>query len=196
MIGFYSSNTSVVACQDMGPPKSNWTTAAATLDTKHLTNCNTASPLTGAQVSAALAGFGGIFVFAGNLDSVSETVDVDNAELAGPEAARTAPTGSVTRRFTLTFSRRTFRGTLTAKNDYSCAGKTKVTIFRKATTPVRVGTTATSGANRKEQFGPATFSLTRKTVVKGTYYASVPKTKSSRDGNTCRAARSKTVSSR
>lgn len=197
-IGFHSTNSSVAACEYLEPwaPSSIWSAVAVTLDPNHLSDCNTPRTLTGAQLRAALAGFDGIFVFAGNVDGVSETVDVDNAQLAGPQAAKTAPTGSVTRKFTLTHSRRTFRGTLTARYDYSCAGNTKVTIYRKAKRPVKVGTARASAPNLKWQDGPATFSFKVKKVVKGSYYASARKAKSGLDGNSCVAAKSKTVKAR
>ncbi len=196
-IGFHSTNSAVLACEYLEPwaPSSNWSTVAVPLDPQHLNDCMTPKPLTGAQLRAALAGFDGIYVFAGNVDSVPETVDVDNARLAGPPAPVAAPTGSVARKFTLAYSQGAFSGTLAARYDYSCAGTTQVTIFRAGSKPAKVGTATTSAPDPTKKLGPASFSLTRK-VAKGTYYASAAKSTSSLDGNACAAAKSAKVTVR
>jgi hypothetical protein len=121
-------------------------------------------------------------------------LSVDNASLAGPQTPVTAPTGAVTRQ--LTFGRwvdsgpRWFQGKIISADDYSCiAGTTKVTIFREAKKPVKVGTTTTTSLPP----GSASFWLKLKKNVKGSYYASVTRSESPLDGNICKAARSKGV---
>ena len=193
-VGFFSNNSSVAPCEDLGGNE-GWVTDAATLDTSHLVECGTSTPLTGAQASAALAGFQTIFVYIVGTGT-SDTFGIDNAALSGPQSAGSHPTGHVTREFTLVYKSRKFQGTLIATDDYSCAGKTKVTIFRKAKKPVKVGTVTTSAPNLQKLFGPATFSFKLKKVVKGSYYASAAKAKSGLDGNSCVAAKSKTVKAR
>lgn len=193
LVGFFSDNSGVLPCVDVGAVGSAWATYTATLDTGHLVDCVTNNPLTGAQASAALAGFDSMFVLVGDTDNSVDNVSLDNAALAGPQTPVTPPTGAVSRKFTLTYSAHKFQGTLAAVNDYSCAGKTKVTIFRKGKKPVKVGTVTTSAPNLQLQSGAAKFSLKLKKVVKGSYYASVKKAKSGLDGNTCSAANSKTV---
>ncbi len=196
VIGFFSSNASALACEDLGAPTSSWATYTVTLDVSHLISCSTGKPLTGPQASADLAGFEGIVVGAGNLDNVGEVVDVDNATLAGPQAGQTPPTGTVSRALTLTYKAHKLSGALTAADDFSCAAKTKVTIFEKAKKPVKVGTATTSAANQQVQSGPATFTFKLKKSEKGKFYASAGKTTSKLDGNKCRAATSKSVTVR
>src|SRR5579863_4025674 len=174
-VGFFSDNSSVAPCEDLGGNE-GWSTDAVTLDTSHLVDCDTRKPLTGPQTSAALAGFQAMFVYILG-SGTSDTFGIDNAALSGPQSAGSAPTGRVAREFTLVYKSRKFQGTLLAADDYSCAGKTKVTIFRKAKRPVKVGTVRTSAPNLLKEFGPATFSFKPKKVVKGTYYASAGKAK-------------------
>ena len=190
-VGFFSNNSSVAPCEDLGSNE-GWSTDAVTLDTSHLVQCGTSTPLTGAQASAALAGFQAMFVYIVG-SGTSDTFGIDNAALSGPQSAGSHPTGHVTREFVLAYKSRRFHGTLVAADDYSCAGKTKVTIFRKAKKPVRVGTVTTSAPKQNMLFGPASFSFKLKKVVKGTYYASAAKAKSALDGNSCVAAKSRTV---
>ncbi len=194
-VGLFSDNSSVVPCEDLGAIGEGWNTEAVTLDTSHLVECGTSTPLTGAQASAALAGFQAIFVYIAGTGT-SDTFALDNAALSGPQSAGSPPTGHVTREFTLVYKSRKFQGTLVGADDYSCAGKTEVTIFRKAKKPVKVGTVTTSAPNLLKEFGPATFSFKPKKVVEGSYYASAGKTKSGLDGNSCVAAKSKTVKAR
>ena len=189
-IGFFSGNSSVLACEDMGLAGVGWETHAATLDTSHLIDCNTSNPLTGPQASAALAGFRAMFVYISGTGTFV-TVGIDNAAHSGPTTAGGHPTGAVTRAFTLAYKARTFQGTLTAPDDYSCAGKVKVSIFRKGKrAAVKTGTTSTPDSHT--QGGPAKFSIKLK-VGPGTYYAKVKKATSSLDGNSCDAAASKSV---
>src|SRR4029077_20347000 len=100
-IGFVSDNAAVAVCDDVGTPASSWTTYTLTLDTSHLVQCFSGNPLTRAQASAELAGFGQVFVLAKNSDDIAETLDVDNAELSPPNVAVTPPTGKVARTITL-----------------------------------------------------------------------------------------------
>ena len=190
-VGFFSNNSSVAPCEDLGSNE-GWSTDAVTLDTSHLVDCDTSKPLTGPQASAALAGFQAMFVYIKGTGTI-DTFGIDNAALSGPHSAGTAPTGRVTREFTLVYKSRKFQGTLVAADDYSCVGKTKVTIFRKGKKPVKVGIVTTSAPNPQKEFGPATFSFKLKKVVKGTYYASAAKSKSALDGNRCKAGASKGV---
>ncbi len=192
-IGFFSSNTAALACEDLGTPASVWTTYSVTLDTSHLLDCYTGNPLSGAQASAALAGFKAMFVSAGNTENVPEQVNVDNVILSPPDVGQTPPTGKVARTLTLAFKRGKLSGSLVAANDYSCAGKVRLTIFRKAKKPVKVGTVTTSAPDMKKFPAPASFSFKLKKVVKGTYYASAAKATSGLDGNSCVAAKSKSV---
>jgi hypothetical protein len=190
-IGFVSSNSGAEPCGGViYNPGSGWITDMVTLAGKHLDDCQAVGVLNAAQVNAALAGFDAVFVFAGNADSVSETVDVDNAELKGPQVVGSHPTGAIPRYFAFAHKAGTFHGWLGSYYDFSCVGHAQVTIFRKATTPVKVGTTRTRAANKH---GLATFTFTLKTIVKGSYYASAAKVKSSLDGNTCNAAKSTSV---
>ncbi len=193
-IGFWSGNSSVYACQDLGPTTAAWSTDTATLDASHLDDCSTGRPLTGPQLTAALAYFGGIVVRAGDYESVAATVDVDNAELSAPQAAVTPPTGAIARVLVLgRYRRGKFRGTLTSALDFSCASKMKVTVFRDARRPVKVGTVTTSVPQLWKHTAPTTFTLKLSAAKKGTYYATAAKTKSALDGNTCSAAKSKNV---
>lgn len=192
-VGFFSSNSSVLPCADMGVTGFGWKTESLTLDTSHLVDCVTSNPLTGAQASAALAGFEAMIVAPSVTNNNSITVGLDNAQLNGPDLAVTPPTGTVARAFTLKYSAHTFKGTLTAPYDFSCASKAKVTIFRKAKKPVKVGTATTSAPNLHMTDGPTTFSFKLKKVVKGSYYASATQVKSSLDGNTCTPVKSKSV---
>jgi hypothetical protein len=191
-VGFFTNNGSVLPCERMGAVGAGWETKAVTLDTSHLVDCATTKPLTGAQASAALAGFQAMVVFPYGTGT-SDIFGIDNAALSGPQLAETPPTGAVTRAFTLAYKSRTFKGELLAKDDFSCAGRTKVTIFRKAKKPVKAGTATTSAPNLEKEFGPTTFSFKLKKVVRGSYYAAVTKSKSSLDGNRCNAEKSKSV---
>jgi hypothetical protein len=195
VIGFFTNNSNVVPCQDTGGPfATGWNTYWITLDPSGLDDCNkTNTPLTAAQATAALAGFDSMFVYVFANDKLADTVNLDNASLSGPQTAVSPPTGTVTRKFTLTYKARKLQGTLTAAVDYSCAGKTKITIFRQTKKPVKVGTTTTSAPNPQKEFGPAKFSFTLKKLVKGSYYVRVTMAKSPLDGNTCNAARSNSL---
>jgi hypothetical protein len=195
VIEFSTNNSNVEACQDTGGPFANgWHTYSITLDPSGLDDCKkTDTPLTVAQATAALAGFDGVYAYVFANDKQADfTVNLDNASLSGPQTAVTPPTGTVTRQFTLMHTGRKFQGTLTASDDYSCAGETKVTIFRKAKKPVKVGTATTSAPNTRK-FGSAKFSFKLKRLVKGSYYASAGKAQSPLDGNTCNAAHSNSV---
>jgi hypothetical protein len=188
LVGFYSSNSNAQPCA-AGTPGASWTTDSATLDAKHFNNdCGYPYLLNAAKVNAALAGFKGIFLYAGNVGGVSETLDVDNAELTGPLAGGSHPVGTIATAFgTFAYKRGKFHGTLYAGYDFSCVEGKQVTIFRKATKPVKIGTTTTSASTT---YGSTPFTLTPKKILKGSYYASVTKQKSSLDGNTCAAAQS------
>jgi hypothetical protein len=203
--GFFSSNSSVIPCNEAGVVGTSWDTYSVPLDTGDLFDCAKvmqcttpiciqAAQLTGAQVSAALAGFEAMVVFPLDIDSAPDTVNLDNAALAGPQVAVTPPAGKVMRTLTLgPYRRGKITGTIIAGDDYSCAGKETVTIFRKAKKPVKVGTTKTSAPNLQKEDGPATFSFKLKKPVKGSYYASATKATSRLDGNSCNAVTSKTV---
>src|SRR5262249_34691527 len=184
---------------DVGVLAAGWHTYWTTLDPSGLDDCNRPdTPLTAAQASAALAGFDQMFVYTFYNDSSgpSDHFNLDNASLSGPQSPVTPPSSTVTRKFTLIHHRRTFLGTLTAADDFSCAGKTNLTIFRKAKKPVKVGTATTSAPNLRQKVGSAKFSFKLKKVVKGSYYASAMKAKSPLDGNTCNAAHSNSISVR
>jgi hypothetical protein len=132
-------------------------------------------------------------VIPNDTDNNPDTVSLDNAMLAGPDVAVTPPVGKVTRVLTLGRSRwGKFLGVLIAEGDYSCAANAKVSVFevRKGKAPLKVGTVAP----RVKPFvgGTATFSLKVKAGA-GRYYATVAKAKSSLDGNTCSAAKSRSV---
>lgn len=194
VIGFRTNNSNVEPCQEVGGFMAGWHTYWTALDPSGLDDCHkTNTPLTAAQATAALAGFDGMFVFAFDNDNMADSVNLDNASLSGPQTAVAPPTGTVTRRFTLVYKARKFQGMLTAADDYSCAGTTKVTIFRKAKDPVKVGTATTSAPDLREKFGPATFSFKLRNMVEGSYYASATKAKSPLDANACNAARSNAV---
>jgi hypothetical protein len=152
--------------------------------------------LTGAQASAELAGFGQVFVLAKNSDGVAETLDVDNSELSAPNKAVTRPTGKVARTVTLAYKANKLTGSLISLDDYSCVGKAKVTIFKKAKKPQKIGTVTASAPNLKLTPAPAKFSLKLRKRAKGKFYASAAKTRSKLDGNSCSGARSNTVTGR
>lgn len=192
-IGFESNNTRRILCEDFGQPTATWATYTVMLDASHLIDCESGKPVSGATVRAALAGFKAIDIDATNFSNVGEVVDVDNAELSPPEIGEKPPTGSVKRALTLKYAAHKLSGTLTAAEDYSCAGKVKVTIFEKSAKPLKVGTVTTSAPNLNELSGPATFSLTLPKSATGKFYAAAAKATSKLDGNSCRAVESKTV---
>jgi hypothetical protein len=191
-IGFLSSNSVEEPCVGVHNPGSGWITVTATLKAP-VFGCLSPFAISAAQVNAALAGFKGMLVYAVDASGVSETLDVDNAELKGPPVAGSHPTGTVARYLTLAYKSGKFHGTLSAAYDFSCALRKGVTIFRKAATPVKVGTTTTSASTK---YGSTAFTFTPKKIVKGSYYATVPKAKSSLDGNTCPAAKSSSAAIR
>jgi hypothetical protein len=197
VVGFFTNNADVVPCQEVGPLAAGWHTYWITLDRSGLDDCHkTDTPLTPAQATAALAGSDGMFAYVFDSDNGADTVNLDNASLAGPLTPVAAPSGTVTRKFMFTHTERKLVGTLTAPYDFSCAGKTRVTIFRKAKRPVKVATTTTSAPNRRNALGPATFSFKLKRTATGSYYASVVRATSSLDGNACSAAHSNRVTLR
>jgi len=197
-IELYSTNSDAWSCLDTGVLPQDWHTYSITLDTTGLTRCD-GSPFTAAQLRAALVGFAGVEVISPNNDPGPD-LSVDNASLSGPQTPVTAPTGTATRSLTLryvggaylhhVYVRHRFLGRIGSLDDFSCLGPMKVTIFRNAKKPVEVGTATTRTTTR-----PAweSFSFKLKTVVKGSYYASVTNSESPLDGNTCDAARSKGV---
>ena len=195
-----SNNSSVALCsKTAGALATAWTTYSVNLDLSGFQNCvpwpsGSRKPLTGAMVSAALAGFRLIEVSVSNHGAGSYDLGLDNASLSGPKSAVTPPTGTITRAFTkLRLRGHRLRGSLVAANDYSCAGKTRITIFRRGKEhPVKVATATTSAANRLEG-GAAPFRLKLQKVHNGVYYARVARSKSLLDGNTCEATRSKGV---
>jgi len=193
VVGFSSSNAFDLVCEDFGTPTSSWDTYTVTLDPTKLIDCDTEQPVTGAQLSAALAGFESMFVGADNLNSVKETVDVDNAALSPPNVAATPRTGRVARSF-LVFASKAHKltGWFSAPDDYSCAEKTKLTIFEKGKKPVKVGTVTTS-SKVLPHYPATTFSFKLKKSAKGKFYASAAKTTSKLDGNRCAAVTSKSV---
>ena len=71
-----------------------------------------------------------------------------------------------------------------------------MTIFKKAKKPEKIGSVTASAPNLKLTPAPAKFSFTLKKRAKGKFYASVAKVTSKLDGNTCVAARSKSVTVR
>jgi hypothetical protein len=183
VIGLSSTNSAAGPCLDTGELPQGWHTYSITLDASGL-RCG-GSSLTAAEVRAALVGFAGMSVSAPAFGP-APTVSLDNASLSGPQTPVTAPIGKVTRTLTLRRRGGVFRGTIVAADDYSCAKTMKVTIFRKAKKPARTGTATTDDPPNGES---ASFTLDKR-VVKGSYYASVTKTKSPLDGNTCSLARS------
>jgi hypothetical protein len=189
-IGLFSANATTRACQDFGAPPSSWTTYTVKLTRHNLVDCSSNLPLTGAQVTAALAGFTSMYVAAVNDDGVSETVDVDNARLSGPKTAGTAPTGNIQRWLTLTHTAQKLTGTLLSFDDFSCAGKVNVAIFEKGRKH-KIATVKSRGQVKDRE--RATFSLELKPDAKGTYYASIAKATSKLDGNSCIATKSSPV---
>jgi hypothetical protein len=199
VIGFHTNNSSVWPCQDVGSLGAGWATVSITLDLNDLRDCNTAfgipgKSLTPAQASAALAGFASMFVHVINHDVGAYNVSLDNASLSGPQSPVTAPTGTLVRQLRMSTNAlsnggREVWGTLMAPDDYSCAGKMKVTIFRRADATVKVATAITSA-----QVGDAaSFSVTVRNIRHAFYYASVVSSESPLDGNTCYVTRSKGV---
>jgi hypothetical protein len=198
-VGFFSKNSLVLPCVIQGNLGAAWTTVTATLNTGHLRNCNSnakAPPrLTGAQASAALADYDGMFVIPHDTDSNPDTVSLDNAMLAGPVVAVTPPRGTVSRVLELgRYMGGMFKGRFTAPNDFSCAGKEKVSVFevRRREAPLKIGTVMSRTPTVQHKDVSTTFTLKVK-ARKGTYYASLTKAKSSLDGNTCNAAKSNRV---
>ncbi len=190
-----SNNSSVSLCSTTaGAVATTWTTYSVNLDPSGFESCFSRKPLTGALVSASLAGFRLIEVSVTNHGTGSYDLGLDNASLSGPPSAATPPTGMIARAFTKFRLRgHWLRGNLVAADDYSCAGKTQITIFRRAKGHAgEVGTATTSAANRLEG-GAAPFSLSLKNVRNGVYYARVTSSESPLDGNTCTATRSKGV---
>ncbi len=204
--GFFSSNSAVLPCSEAGVVGTDWATYSVTLETGDLFDCEKviqcttpaciqSTKLTGAQVTAALAGFEAMVVLPSDTDDATDSMNLDNAMLSGPDVAVKPPTGKAARALTLgRYRRGKFEGTLTAANDYSCARKATVSLFevRRGRSPLKVGAVKSSVPDLGQTDGPASFVLKVK-VGKGTYYASVTKVKSSLDGNTCNAAKSKTV---
>jgi hypothetical protein len=197
-VAFLSSNAWDPACGASVVPTSSWAPYAVTLNTSHLTDCDTERPLTGAEVSAALAGFERMIVLVGNFDGVAETVDVDNAVLSALGVPVTPPAGNIAREITLRHKVHKLTGSLVATDDFSCAGKMKVTIFKKGKKPVKIGTVrASAQVYRGDTVTPAaTFGFTLKRSAKGKFYASAAKKTSTLDGNSCHAATSKSVTIR
>jgi hypothetical protein len=204
--GFFTNNTSVLPCNGAGAVGTSWGTSSMLLEVGDVFDCNKvmqcttnacveAAKLTGPQVSAALAGFRQMFVLPSDFSGGGDTVALDNAALSAPVNPVSPSTGKVTRVLTLgPYRRGTFQGTLVSADDYSCSGKAKVSIveLRKGKAPLKLGTATSSAPNLQKKDGMATFTLKTK-AGKGIYEAVVATARSPLDGNTCFAAKSKSV---
>jgi hypothetical protein len=171
-------------------PTSSWQTFQFTLNASVFSVCGI-RPITGPQMTAALAGFEGITVGT-STSFLSETMDVDNASLSGGDAG---PTGKVSRTLTAKFVSKAhrFKGALDAEDDFSCAHDQKVQVFRRAKGPdQKVGTATTAPQSTHEATSDAKFAL-KNHAKAGTYYAMAPSASATLDGNTCRPAKSPAV---
>lgn len=180
------------ACGDLSglATTASWTTYSINLRPSGFRRCDYGNPgkrLTRAQMAAMLAGLDHIHVTVHD-DALGSYIGLDNVSISAPDSAVTAPAGTVARQLFMERKPHKWRGTLTARDDYSCAGHMKITIFRQAKRPVKVATATTTEVDITP--GWASFSVGHKGLRAGAYYARVETKKSLLDGNTCKATRS------